>query len=112
MKKEKLPPHIQRFKKIYNRYRRNYRIIVCLWIVSAIAIGYFVNLFWGAMAVVFGLWSWINYEEGSQENCMDEWEYAYPEDGFRQMFKSWPWFIPVMITAYICCKLWMPYLFE
>ena len=111
-KVEEIPPHIQKFRKKYQRYQRNYRIIVCFWIAATIAIGYFTNLFWCTTAFCFGFWSLIWYDEGAQENCMEEWEYAYPQDGFRLMFKSWPWFAVISIIAYFFCKRFMPYFFD
>ena len=109
---EQLPEHIKQFKKVYNRYRRNYHIIVCLWIAAEIAIGYFINLFWCAIAFCFGYWNWVWYEDGAQENCMDEYEFAYPKDGLRKMLKSWPWFAVIAIIAYFFCRRFMPYLFD
>ena len=108
---EEIPPHILRFRKIYGRYQRNYTIIVCLGIAAIVAIWYFTNHFWGATTLAFGLWSWAFYEDGAQENCIDEWEYAYPKDGFRRMVNSWPWFVCFAFIAYICCNRWMPWLF-
>ena len=110
-KVEEMPEHIQRFKKIYNRYQRNYAIIVLIGLVAVSAIWYFFGHFWGGTALAFGLWSWYWYEEGAQENCMDEWEFAYPKDGFCLMRNSWPWFVCFAFVAYICCKRWMPWLF-
>ena len=111
-KVEEMPEHIKRFKKVYNRYQRNYRIIVCLWIATAIAIGYFINFFWCAIAFCFGFWNWIWYEDGAKENCMDEYEFAYPKDGLRLMCKSWPWFAVIVTIAYFFVKRFMPYLFD
>lgn len=109
-KTEELPPHIVRWKKIYGRYERNYTIIVILGFVAVVAIWYFTNHFWGATALVFLLWSEIWYDYGAQKDCMDEWEYAYPEDGFRYMFKSWPWFIGLAVIAYLVCRFTAPWL--
>ena len=110
-KVEEVPEHIQRFQKIYNRYQRNYTVIVCIGLAVVAAIWYFTNPFWGVVALAFGIWSWGWYEDGARENCIDEWEFAYPKDGFRRMLDSWPWFICFAFVAYIWCKRWMPWLF-
>lgn len=107
-KVEKLPPYIIRFRKLFGRYQLNYAIVVCLWIAAVIAIGNFINFFWCAIALSFGIWSLAWYEDGAHENCIDEWDDAYPQDGFRRMFNSWPWFLCIAFIAYICCKRWMP----
>ena len=110
-KGEELPPHIVRFKEIYGRYQRNYAIVVCLSIALIIAIWYFTNHFWGATALAFALWSLGWYESGAHENCIDEWEYAYPQDGFRRMLDSWKCFAILAVIAYVFCKATMPWLF-
>ena len=94
------------------QYNRIYNLITILGIVIVIPVWYFTNDFWGLIALCFGIWSLLWYNEGAHRDVIDEFEYAYPKDGFRLMFKSWPWFIPVAIVAYVCCKQWMPYLFE
>lgn len=111
-KTEEIPEPIQKFRKIYNRYQRNYALIVCLGLAAAIAVWYFTNHFWGATSLAFGIWSLCWYEDGAQENCIDEWEYAYPDDGFRRMFKSWPWFIGLAVVAFLICRRIMPWLFD
>lgn len=108
---EEIPPHIARWKKAYDRYQRNYNLIVCFGLAAVVAIWYFTNHFFGATALAFWLWSWCWYDEGAQENCIDEWEYAYPNDGLRCMFKSWPWFAALAVIAYFICKPLMPWLF-
>ena len=111
-KVEEVPEHIQRFKKIYDRYQRNYIIIVFLWLAIVVAIWYFTGWFWSITVFIFGLGSLWAYENGAQENCIDEYEFAYPKDGFRRMFKSWPWFVGIAIIAYFFCDAYMPWLFE
>lgn len=110
-KTEEVPDSHKRYRKNYNRYQRNYAIIFCLGIIAIVAVWYFTNPFWGATALAFGIWSLAWYEDGAHENCIDEWEYAYPEDGFRRMFNSWPWFLGFALIAYLCCNRWMPCLF-
>lgn len=111
-KVEEIPEHIVRFKKIYGRYQRNYNIIVCLCIAAVIAVFYYIAPFWGVASFAFGFWSWLWYEDGAQQNCMDEWEFAYPKDGFRRMLKSWPWYAVLATIAYFFCKATMPWCFQ
>ena len=108
---EEVPEHIRRFGKIYNRYQRNYAIIVILGLAVVVAVWYFTCHFYGVTLLAFGIWSLAWYEDGAQENCMDEWEYAYPKDGFRRMVKSWPWFIGLGLIAFFFCSAYMPWLF-
>ena len=110
-KSEELPPHIQKFQKIYNRYQRNYTAIRFLGYAMVIAVWYFTNHFWGAVTLSFVIWSVSWYEDGASEECVDEWEFAYPKDGIRRMVNSWPWFACFAFIAYVCCKRWMPWLF-
>ncbi len=104
---EELPPHIVRFEKIYNRYRRNYAIVVCLVIIAVVAIWYFFGCFWGLGALFFSIWSNAFYESGAHENCIDEHQFAHPWRGFRKMFKSWVG--PAILAAiiYFFYKLYM-----
>lgn len=115
-KVEEVPEHIKRFEKIYNRYQRNYWTVVLLGLITVVAVWYFTNHFWGICTLIFGLWSWVAYDAGAQEQCIDEWEYAYPEDGFSFMIESlrdgWPWFIGLGFLAYLFCKKAMPWLFN
>lgn len=111
-KNEVQPPLIDRFRKICGSYRLKYTIIVCLSIVAVIAIWYFISLFWGVISLLFGVWSLCWYEDGARENCVDEWEDAYPEDGLRRMFCSWPWCAALVALIYFFCKIYMPNLFE
>ena len=108
---EEIPPHIVRWKKVYDRYQRNYTIIVLLGLAAVVAIWHYTNHFWGATALAFALWSEAWYDHGATKDCMDEYEYAYPKDGFRCMFKSWPWFIGLATIAYFICKAYMSWLF-
>ena len=110
-KVEEVPEHIRRFKEIYNRYQRNYTIIVLLGLAAVFAVWYFTCPFYGATTLAFGLWSWFAYDEGASENCIDEYEYAYPQDGFRRMVKSWPWFFGLALIAFFFCNAHMPWLF-
>jgi len=111
-KNEKMLAYIKRFEKIYQCYQLMYSLIVCLSIIAIVGIWYFTNHFWGATALAFGLWSLAWYEDGAREKSLDEWDDSYPEDGFRRMFNSWPWFICFAFIAYICCNRWMPWLFD
>ena len=104
--------YIVRWETVYNRYQRNYNLIIFLGLVAVVAVWYFTNHFWGLTTLAFGIWSWIFYDDGAQENCIDEWEYAYPQDGFLRMFKSCPWFIGFAVIAYFICKHSMPWLFD
>ena len=99
------------WEKEYRRYHRNYRLIVCLSIVTIAVIWYFAGHFWGIAALLFAIWSESFYEEGATENCMDEYQYAYPKDGFRKMFKSWPYFAIMLLIAYFICQKFMPWIF-
>ena len=110
-KVEEVPEHIRRYEKIYNRYQRNYTVVVLLWLAVVVAVWYFTGHFYGITTLAFGIWSLAWYEDGAQENCMDEWEYAYPKDGFRRMVKSWPWFIGLGLIAFFFCNTYMPWLF-
>jgi hypothetical protein len=110
-KVEEVPDYIRKFRESYNRYQRNYAIIVFLCLAVVVAVWYFTNHFWGIVAFAFGYLSWIAYDEGASENCMDEYEYAYPKDGFRRMVKSWPWFFVLAILAFFFCNAYMPWLF-
>ncbi len=110
-KVEEVPEHIRRFKEIYNRYQRNYTIIVLLGLAAVFAVWYFTCPFYGATTLAFGLWSWFAYDEGASENCIDEYEFAYPKDGFRRMVKSWPWFFGLALIAFFFCNAYMPWLF-
>ena len=104
---KEMPP----WEKEYRHYYRNYRLIVCLSIVTIAVIWYFAGHFWGVMALLFAIWSLAFYEEGATENCIDEYEYAYPKDGFRNMRGSWPWFIGLAVIAYFICKKFMSWIF-
>lgn len=111
-KVEEIPPHIQKFKEEYERYQRNYTIISWLWFALTAVVWYFTNHFYGATVLAFGLWSSYWYKNGARENCVDEYEYAYPEDGFRRMAKSWPWFIILDLVAFFICDACMPWLLD
>ena len=75
----------------------------------AVVVWYFTNHFWGLTALFFVIWSEYFYAQGARD-CVDEYEYAYPEDGLRCMIKSWPWFIGLAVIAYFICKHTMPWL--
>ncbi|MBQ7633295.1 MAG: hypothetical protein IJS88_04195 [Alphaproteobacteria bacterium] len=110
-KVEEVPEHIRSIKEIYNRYQRNYTIIVLLGLAAVIAVWYFTCHFYGITILAFGLWSWFAYEKGASEECIDEYEFVYPQDGFRRMVKSWPWFIGLDLIAFFFCDAYMPWLF-
>ena len=110
-KVEEVPEHIKRFEKIYNRYQRNYWTIVLLGLITVVAVWYFTCHFYGITALAFGFWSLLAYDKGASEDCIDEYEFAYPEDGFHYMFKSWPWFFVLALLAFFFCNAYMPWLF-
>lgn len=92
------------WRKAYIRYNRIYTLIVLVYIAVVCTVWYYFGKFYGVSALIFGLWSWYWYEDGASENCIDEYEYAYPKDGFRRMFKSWPWFVIPLYVIYQLCK--------
>ena len=100
------------WEKQYRRYCLIHGVVILVGIAIMLLIYHFTNPFFGIMALAFGVWSWGWYENGAQENCVDEWEYAYPDDGFRRMVASWPWFIGLAVIAYSFCINNMPQLFE
>ena len=99
------------WEKDYNRYNRIYNGVFLLGILVIIATFCFAGWFWGFVMLAFVLWSEGWYDKGATDDCMDEYEYAYPREGFRLMFKSWPWFIGFATIAYFFCKHNMPWLF-
>lgn len=111
MKKNSTPKEMSPWEKEYQRYHQIYNSLVLASIVAIIAAFYFIGLFWGFATLAFAFWSFGWYEDGATEDCMDEYEYAYPKDGFRRMFKSWPWFFGLATIAYFICKAGMPWLF-
>ncbi|MBQ9271335.1 MAG: hypothetical protein IJ218_03625 [Alphaproteobacteria bacterium] len=115
-KKEEIPPHIRQFRKEYQRYQIIYILVVLIAIVAIAAIGYFIDPFWCIMTTIFCIWSWLCYNYGEQEQCIDEWEYAYPKQGFREMFDSWKqdgkWFAVFVFIAYLFCKETIPTMFD
>ncbi|MBR1648588.1 MAG: hypothetical protein IJ689_03205 [Alphaproteobacteria bacterium] len=98
------------FEKYYRRYQRIYNTIAVISFACVIAIWLMTGWFFGVVALLFVFWSFSWYDEGASQNCVDEYEYAYPEDGFRLMFKSWPWFVLMAGIAYFFCRN-MPWLF-
>ena len=105
---KKLKKEMTPWEKEYRRYNRNYRLVVRLAMLIDIALWIFLNPFWGVAFLVFTFWNLHFYDKGSTDSCMDEYEYAYPKDGFRLMFKSWIVLIPLLIGAYFACKTLMP----
>ena len=111
-KDEEKPQNNAEFPEMHKSYQRNYTIIVCLCIAAIITIWYFINTFWGAVALTFGFWSWEWYEEGAQEESTDKRKHTYPKEGFRYMIRSWQWFIFLAIIAYFLCRIYLPGLFN
>ena len=111
MKKTSKKPMTQ-WEKNYRRYCRNYNLILLACVVLIALVWWFVNTFWGLATSAFVLWSVCWYDSGATENCIDEYEYAYAEDGLSLMFKSWPWFFVLVIPAYFFFKAVMPGLFD
>lgn len=93
------------------RYNRLYDTACMIGVATIVATFWFARCFWGFVMLAFVLWSFGWYDKGAEENCVDEYEYGYPKDGFRLMFKSWPWFIGFTIIAYFFCNHSMPWLF-
>lgn len=96
------------WEKNYRRYKRIYKAVVTIAMLIDIALWVFLKPFWGAAFLVFAFWNIYFYEKGATDNCMDEYEYAYPKDGFRTMFKSWIVLIPLLIGVYFLCRYVMP----
>ena len=94
-KKEMTP-----WEREYRRYNLIYGIVWWCGVVIIAAVWWLVGWKVGLLTLAFGLWSWLWYENGATDNCIDEFEYAYPKDGFRRMFKSWPWFVVLAAVAY------------
>lgn len=88
------------WEKDYRRYNRIYGIVWWCGVVLIALVWWLAGWKFGMAAMVFGLWSWLWYEQGSTDNCIDEFEYAYPQDGFRWMFKSWIWLAVLAAVGY------------
>ena len=107
------PPHIIQFEKKYQRYRRIYKFTVWMSIAAIAIIWYLTNWFWGLTSLIFGIWSWQFYEDGSTIYCTNDYDYkyAYTQNGLRYMFRSWPYFAVITVIAYFSCKKYMPWVF-
>lgn len=92
----------------YRRYLNIYRLVITIAILTDIALWVFLKPFWAAAFLVFTFWNLYFYDKGARDNCVDEYEYAYPKDGFRFMLKSWIVLIPLLIGAYFIFKAHVP----
>lgn len=74
-------------------------------LLATVATSYFFGIRIGLTPFVWLIWNYLFYTIGSREQCIDEWEDGYPDDGVKKMLKSWPIFF-VIAAAYLIYVLY------